>query len=269
MRRALMLVALLGCEPTPEGPTDAPVRDGGRLVDGGSVDAGEVDAPVDGGRATDAGAPPACPVSAYLCEDFESGAPGPDWSLEVVDATEMVVHDDARGSEVWSVHVEPLGGARALLRTEAPFPVAGSSLFGRAWVRLTGPAPTVHAGLFATAGGDVEVRLGLGPALLPNYAGPGVEYGSWAPDPPLMPVDRWTCIEWSLEDTAGDHDRLLYWIDGAEAVAHEIDGSGGDAWTFPTFERFELGMLLYHEPAEGYDVRYDDVVLSPTRVGCD
>lgn len=155
------------------------------------------------------------------------------------------------------------------MRTTAAFPVAGNSFFGRAYVHFASPAPTTHVGLFAAAGAGTEVRLGLGPALLPNYSTSGAEYGSWAADPPLMPVDRWTCIEWRYEDVPGsDHDRLLYWIDGIEAVDHEIDGSGSEAWTFPTFEHFELGVIVYHAEGTGFDVRYDDVVLAPSRVGC-
>jgi len=226
----------------------------------------------DAASAPDVGTQPPCPTGAYFCDDFESAALASTWSLDASDGTAVIETTAAHGHGALHVHVASHAGARAMAQNGSFFPVAGNSFYARAYVRLASPAPTVHVGMIDASGESIEIRLGLGPTLLPNYSGPGVEYGSWAADPPLMPVDAWTCLEWAvLDDPSSNHDRLLYWIDGTEQTAHEIDGTGTDAWRVPVLDRVEIGLILYHDDAAGmaHDAWYDDLVIAPSRVGCD
>jgi len=279
--RVVWALVLMACgEPAAVGHDAATTSDAHVLAnDAAMLDAARPDAPMaDAGHAAstdtgalDAGMPAPCPADALLCDDFEAAALASRWTLDASDGEATIDTMSAHGHGALHVHVASHGGARALVQAHSFFPVAGNSVYARAFVRLASPAPTVHVGMVDGSGESIEVRLGLGPALLPNYSGPGVEFGSWAADPPLMPVDTWTCLEWALLDDPGtDHDRLLYWIDGVEETNHEIDGTGTDVWRMPTLDQVELGLIMYHddEAGMGHDIWYDDVVFATHRVGC-
>ncbi|WP_405821369.1 hypothetical protein OG241_35865 [Streptomyces sp. NBC_01390] len=100
--------------------------------------------------------------------------------------------------------------------------------------------------------------------------GPTGDWTSWKTSAPAA-ASKWSCVEFHLD--AADN-RVTVYFDGVEQSDLTVDGThhGGaqdSDFAFPTFDKLKLGWQLYQgnpSPAS-YDVRMDDVVVSPGRAG--
>jgi hypothetical protein len=239
-----------------------------------------------------------------VCDDFEqetAGEPplvGPfvtghdDYhppGMVVVDATQHY-------SGTKSIRVStPSGGKSAMIRLAgAPFfPAAGNAFFGRMMYRVQAlPTANNHAS-FVEAGGLVAAatpyhavyRYGSqkpapdGARLLASYetddgyrgVGPKTDCGQGS-DSDVLHNSTWTCIEWFFD---GTNRRLRLWLDGVSIDKVSVDGSGTNCvsqpadypWTAPSFDHVDLGWASYQDDS-ARTAWVDDVVVSPTRVGC-
>jgi hypothetical protein len=78
-------------------------------------------------------------------------------------------------------------------------------------------------------------------------------------------------MEWHFK---GATNELELWIDGLADKAHVVGKGDGciahgtnDVWVAPTFSALELGFAAY-PTATNFNVWYDDLVVSKTKVGC-
>ncbi len=243
---------------------------GGGGSGGGTVDAGDPACKSDGG-ASRCG----CPGFTF-CENFEGATIDTTRWTVTTNATGNTAAIDAtksmRGSKSLHVTVKSAAGSTALLSTTKPFPAANNGFFGRAFVFAKAPTPTVHAGMFAASGPLIEVRLGLdhNSDIEPNYFG-AQEYGIFTANKSKMPTDVWSCLEWEYRGAAGAPSELHFFLNGAEMPQIEVLATRMPPWTAPAYDKFSLGMILYQgdtATASGFDVWFDEVAFSPTRVGC-
>jgi hypothetical protein len=210
-----------------------------------------------------------------LCFDFEkdtAGAkPGAPWTGQgTVDATKSVSGKN-------SLHVVSGGdNAFAMLKPASFFPPAGNEYYGRVmfwvdnvpnshwtFVRSRGPVPGQSYTSEYTYGGSSK-------AFIANYDTQGVSSDCWK-DGGKLTVGQWTCMEWHFKGTTNE---LELWIDGVADPAHVVGKGDGciahgtnDVWVAPTFNALELGFATY-PTATTFNVWFDDLALSKTRVGC-
>jgi hypothetical protein len=93
-----------------------------------------------------------------------------------------------------------------------------------------------------------------------------------------VPVARWTCLEWELNDQP-DSDRL--WVDGKDLGALDdqhvnyppghVAGTalfdGNSSGLVGGFTAYSVGFFDWHPNAD-FDLYFDDIVLDTKRVGC-
>ncbi len=233
---------------------------------GGTVDAGDPACASDGGSSKCG-----CPGFTF-CESFEGASIEPSrWMVTTNGTGNTAVLDSAksmRGSKSLHVTVKGNAGSTALLSTTKPFPAANNSFFGRAFVFAQAPIPIVHAGMFAASGPGIEVRLGLdhNGDIEPNYFG-AQEYGIFTSNKSKMPTNVWSCLEWEYRGTG----ELHFFLNGTEMKQIEVLATRMPPWTAPTYDKFSLGMILYQgdtATAAGFDLWFDEVAFSTTRIGC-
>jgi hypothetical protein len=241
---------------------------------GGTVDAGDPLCNSDAGI----GGPSHCGCPGFtFCEDFEAAALASTWSIDSNQGTAVLdTSKFARGAKSLHVNIKSGGGNRALLTQTQSFPAANNSFFGRAFVFAKSPLPKVHTGIFsangAITGGNAEVRFGLDHegVLQPNYwTNTGVEYGIFNSLPPTkLPTDVWACLEWEYRGSANE---LHFFLNGAEMTEIQVLSTQMPSWKAPAFAAFQMGMILFQSDtatASSFDVWFDEVGLSPTRIGC-
>lgn len=214
-----------------------------------------------------------CGAGAIFCEDFEG------INLGALTGTVEGLRVD-RAAEIFA---EP--GRGRVLRVQAGtgygnkggvfidnFAPPNNSFFGRAFIRVA---------QFPTAGGDhwvlVEATLNDGP---PERVRPvGGQFSRWAPGSDGSSAQDWTdwaesdaatvagaweCVEWQINGANGGNDMLL-WVDGLEV--RPLDRAN---FRLPAINTVWLGFVVFQNgQPPTYDVRFDDVVLSTQRVGCD
>ena len=277
----LFAITLWGCT----GLVGDPGLDAGDVAPG--VDAGALDAsidagPEDAGVSSDAGPP--CPPGAW-CEDFERADAG--WSPQVTDDGGLFIAVPPAGSKTpdHALRIEVEHG-RATMQLAPPqlFADAGYHVFGRArfygermpletesrrhgWVTLEGLSP--QHGTYSQVG----FRHDSGRSPFANFFVLNPWQDCWASGLAAAaptPVGRWFCYEWEFDATAS---ALRLWQDGALMVETVGTGSGctdGDAtrpWVLPAQPSLGIGLYTYDDVSLRAWV--DDVVVSPSRVGCD
>ncbi len=207
-----------------------------------------------------------------FCENFEGATiDAARWMVTTNATGNTAVLDTskfARGTKSLHVTVKSNAGSTALLTTTKPFPAANNSFFGRAFVYAQAPTPIVHAGMFAASGPGIEVRLGLdhNGDIEPNYFG-ATEYGIFTANKSKMPTNIWSCLEWEYRGTG----ELHFFLNGTEMTQIEVLASRMPPWTAPIYDKFSLGMILYQgdtATAAGFDLWFDEVAFSTTRIGC-
>ncbi len=216
-----------------------------------------------------------------LCDDFEDGEVDTAvWNI--VQSNGGEVHIDGQyayhGRGALRVHLPSTDGARGGLRTaqDTIFPVADNHLFGRAYFYVDPAAPETHSAAFAARGqmdgATAHYRLDSnGGEFNSRYSHtPSVEqHGGLKKFGYDVPSQQWLCIEWEYD---GGHDTMRYWMNGDEVEDMTVtEDSEEQPWVAPVFEHFEIGYLTYQaaQVAQQYDVVWDAVALSSTRIGCE
>jgi hypothetical protein len=213
-----------------------------------------------------------CEAGAIFCEDFEG--------INVGALTGTV--EGLRVDRAAEIFAEP--GRGRVLRVQAGtgygnkggvfidnFAPPNNSFFGRAFIRVA---------QFPTAGGDHWVLV----EATANDAGErvrpvGGQFSRWAPGSDGASAGDWTdweqsdaattggaweCVEWQINGANGGNDMLL-WVNGLEV--QPVDRGN---FRLPTINTVWLGFVVFQNgQPPNYDVRFDDVVFSTERIGCD
>ncbi len=213
-----------------------------------------------------------CGDAALFCEDFEG--------INIGALTATV--NGLRPERTVSVFAEP--GRGRVLRVQAgsgfgnksgvfldAFTPPNNSYYGRAFMRVA---------QFPTAGGDhwviVEATANNGGELArpvggqfsrwaPGSDGPTAgDWTDWAESDAATTAGVWECVEWQMNGANGANDMLL-WVNG-----EEVQPLDRPNFRLPVVNRLWLGFVVFQNgQPPTYDVRFDDVVLSTERVGCD
>jgi hypothetical protein len=249
-------------------------------------------------------------ATAIFCDDFESyptgQAPGGNWTAQLGGGTVAVDGAQFRSGARSVKFTTPVGTGfkSALIRLAgaAIFPVTGNVFYGRMMFQLqAAPTGDVHwtmiqgGGLVAGQnyhalyryGGQHPVTQGatfLGSQLMANYDTPdSYPIGSGTPpasdcwqhaNKTVIPVGRWTCVEWKFD---GPNNQMSLWLDGVAVPELTVNGSGQGCvnqpatppftWTAPTFDRLDLGWESYQSD-DARTAWVDDVVIARDPIGC-
>jgi hypothetical protein len=233
-----------------------------------------------------------CP--GLFCEDFERGTIDSDkWDVQMMGGATVVIEQSqvAHGKYAARFHGlgVPSGGGNAayvyLLTKSAP-PALKTHNFGRASYFIT-PKPT-SINLAMMFGGTIGFPK-------PTYLSIAEHSGGWqlgfiklsgspagerqAYPNGQMPVGRWSCLEWELNDQP---DEIHLWGDGqviGTLDPNHIDYPAGHVPGTPIFNNassglvggftvFGVGFYDWHPSGFDFDIYYDDIVLDTKRVGC-
>jgi hypothetical protein len=215
-----------------------------------------------------------CPSDAIFCAGFEgAGFPAgtrfePDYLAAAAFGTEMTLDTSVFRSGQKSLHMPEGSNYYRMLSVAVP------QTF---WVRLYtrsnvgfGAMGSTHAALFmgsiVAPGGDynadraVEIAEQFGQVLL-NVK--DSLYGTSGTNPngqpgTRLPDNTWTCMEALFDGATG---AVQVFVEGDEI----IDATG---WQPPiAYQSFRFGYLRFSSPAR--DVWMDDVIIAPSRIGCD
>jgi len=232
-------------------------------------------------------------------EAHSAGAlPGAPWS-EATFQSGAQIQVDARQafSGQQALHILTPRGAQyrrgyVALHLKGPVPDAMGGMFGRAMVFLDAApvalagAPPVHWTLMQGEGRSADdrynsiYRLGVegtdGLGLMANFeTTPPVTTDCKQPSQLLLPVRRWTCVEWHLEVASNE---MEFWLDGRKVVhvagraktANACRGNDlqGEWRAPPKFDSFYIGFERYADSANDQDLWIDDVAIAKRRVGC-
>ena len=118
----------------------------------------------------------------------------------------------------------------------------------------------------SSAGGD-QVRPvgGQFSRWAPGADGPSAwDWTDWEQSNAATTAGAWECVEWQVDGAGGNND-LLLWVNGQEV--RPLDRPN---FLLPAFDRLWIGWVVYQNAQPpNYDVRFDDIVLSTERIGCD
>jgi hypothetical protein len=246
--------------------------------------------------------------SFLFCEDFESLAEGPAasplWAIQrnvastaTIEATpnaqtapkllgNKALHlrtaEDQLGNFAYLVprQVGPSGG----------YAPPGNSAFGRVWVWVdafpTAPEFALFTMVEASGAGDGSLVRPLGGQLITSVnreqalwgvgsdRGPTGNWTDWQPTAPTT-NKQWMCLEWQFD--ASDSIVNVF-IDGVakpeltvSTRRHSLHSGNPDVdFRFPAFNQIRIGWQIHQRgptPAS-YDVWFDGIALSTTRIGC-
>jgi len=154
---------------------------------------------------------------------------------------------------------------------DASGPIAGQNY--SATYRYGGQLPVMEDGMFK--GSQFMANYDTNDFYGTPSRGPNTDCYQHA-ESTVVPVGKWSCAEWFFD---GSNNQMKLWLDGIELTAIDIDGkgagcTGADAkdvpdypWTGPTISRIDVGWESYAADDER-TIWIDDVVISPTQVGC-
>jgi len=260
------------------GPGDAAISHASEDETSGDLAPRPTDAGAD--RASDgsafdgpvAGGPSRCPdIAGARCLDFDHGTPA-GWSLSggaKIDGTRPF-----RGTG--ALHLS-LSGKRDMVIA------ANLNLGPKIWGRLflyTTAAPVAHGSYVRASGSDgggayafwamgVQVSRFMSVYLRPTpfqelvtECNPQYANGRCPTGETLVPLRRWTCVEWAMDGTTGQSTEIHE--DGRKLPLISYSGR----WpTMRAFNRVEIGLMMYHDtPAT--ELWIDEVVLADRRIGC-
>ncbi|MEU7588816.1 cellulose-binding domain-containing protein [Micromonospora sp. NPDC049230] len=231
--------------------------------------------------------PPVGCAGAVLCDGFENqtgSTPSGDWTVVSPDcsgAGTATIDTSTTHSGSRAVRINGAAGYcnHVFIRSTKNLGSVGSVRYGRIWVRHTTAQPTEHTTMMAmtdAADGNKDLRIGgqngalqwnraSDDATLPEQSPAGV-----AQSVPL-PTNRWTCLEFMVDGSAG---QLRTWLDGtaiagltADGVpTHDIDGQWYNRTWRPQLTDLKLGWESYGGGAD--TLWYDDVAIGSSRIGC-
>jgi hypothetical protein len=254
---------------------------------GGTEEAGSLDA-TDAATAIDA--PPGC--GGLFCEDFEEGRVDPArWSTSLTGGATLIIQQKtvAHGKYALQLHGPAAPKAQDyvyIIAKGAPAALAKHN-FGRAYFYLSPQRNDIDMGLIfgGTAGFPKPTYLSIANHGTGWQLGfiklSGTPTGERQAYPPGdIPVARWTCLEWEMND---DPDALSLWADGK--LVGTLDNrtvgyppniapgtplyDGKNSGLIGAFTDFGFGFYDWHpENRPAFDVYYDDIALDTARVGC-
>jgi hypothetical protein len=229
----------------------------------------------------------------FFCEDFDASpvgaTTGTTWTADTAQGS-LVVEALATGSRDNVLHVHTDGNGRALLTVDN-LSVPKNTYFGRMWVQVddypTAPTFAHFVLVEATGTGSTEIvrpvggqfvdtqflqQGGTGRSLLGIGAdgGPTGDWTDWRESATAV-ADTWQCFEWSWQ---AQGNRVQLTVDGVvnpDLVA-STNAHGGTAVPFvlPDVTKIQIGWRLFqaNPTPDAYDLRYDKIALSTTRLGC-
>lgn len=240
------------------------------------------------------GTDPACTRRGVLfCENFNALAVGaavsPNWTVDTQQGT-LTVEPLRHGSRDRVLRAHTVGNGRALL-TIPDFRAPGNSYYGRMWVRVdafpTAPDFAHFILVQATGTGSKEMVRPVGGQFINTQflqnGGPGRslwgigadggatgDWTNWKETATAVP-GRWQCLEWTMQAPTN---RVQMWVNGKTNpdLVVTTDNHGGNKVPFvlPKVNKLQIGWWLFQPgptPLQ-FDLRYDNIVLSSTRVGC-
>jgi hypothetical protein len=212
-----------------------------------------------------------CGAGAIFCEDFDGIALGPITATVNGMRPERnvsIVEEAGRG-RVLQVQAGTGYGNKGGVFLDN-FSAPNNSHFGRAFIRVD---------QFPNAGGDHWVIV----EATQNDAGErvrpvGGQFSRWAPgsDGPsaqdwtdwnqsnaMTRAGAWECVEWQINGANGGND-LVLWVNGLE-----VQPMDRPQFRLPAVNLLWLGWVVFQtgDPPT-HEVRFDDVVISSERVGC-
>jgi hypothetical protein len=254
--------AMAGNEPTPGNGA------GGNALPGGDGNVPPVTPPPVTPPPVGAG----CGANAIFCEDFDDfnlGALNGTVNGLRVDRLADIVDEPGRGRVLRAQGGTGYGNKSGVFLDN--FAPPNNSFFGRAFIRVD---------QFPTAGGDHWVIVeatnnGAGEQVRPV----GGQFSRWAPGSDGPSAGDWTdwqqsnaataggaweCVEWQINGANGANDMVL-WVNGTEV--QPLDRGN---FRLPAINRLWFGWVVFQNgQPPTHEVRFDDVVLSSERVGCD
>ena len=195
----------------------------------------------------------------------------------------------ARGAQ--ALHVHAVEGESAYISL-SPFAPPNNSFFGRAYVWVTAfPTAPAYAhftmieasgtpasdGTISPLGGQYDpygmaADFGVGSGL-----GPTGDWVNWNSSAPAL-AGQWLCLEWEMaqnEPSTSLSNVVNIWIDGIAKTSLSVStyvhpGIKDAGLLFPTWQSIWFGWTIYDGMATPtqFDLWYDDIILSTTRVKC-
>jgi hypothetical protein len=225
-----------------------------------------------------------------LTEDFESGKIDPAvWDLRKQGAPTIGVEqvDGAHGKYALHIHYPDMerGAFAFIVATHLPDSVR-THYFGRAYMKITPTLSTSHNPLIFTGepGWPISKFQEIGTSRanwMPSYqenkspAGQGRGEVTYRSDV-TPPYDRWFLLEWEFNDNPTS---IKMWVDGEPVMNYmdkerkvpvdEVKFTWKDNSSNLTggYQEWGFGMRAWQNPTPAMDVYYDDIAISPTRIG--
>lgn len=217
--------------------------------------------------------------SALLFDDFEAhslGAPDPSRWEVLTDSGSGTVEVSRGAARSGAQSVKIVAGGNysdhAFLVNRSVFPLQGSVLFLRVWIRYESANWANHITFIKAIGtGGEELRLGGQAGFYHANLSQG---DGLSPNPFVQPcplcvapqANQWICIEGLI---APAENRVQAWVDSKQAVDADAasDWHSGSGQIPVMLERLGFGWESYG--AIGNTIYFDDLVLDDQRVGCD
>lgn len=230
------------------------------------------------------GGPPRC--SGFdVCESFETaelGALPSGFTLEGYGTRQVGISaaQAMRGTRSLKIQIDAQGAVTAWL-TRTALGELSARHFGRAFVRIDGPAPTefVHFDLFQASGPYqghtnavryASTGTGVGTSqsnwsfiynVQPSGNGAGSEFGTEGDRSAHPRVDDWMCLEWSFD---ASKQVAQYSLDGTAIDYLRIDTERAE---IPSFDTLAVGFGKYQNTG-AFLVYVDEVAFDGERIGC-
>ena len=222
-----------------------------------------------GGRTLDSAiledaTPGACPASAIVCDDFESGN-GSKWTPHT-NATGMIDFPAGlghNGTTAYRVSSPAHDGGVSLVEMRVPLNPprgVGATVYFRAYVFFaTQLLPDTTFTKWRTNGTD-DMNLKIDPLGRVLLDSDNANEGPEIPGVDVLPTNRWLCVDWRV--TFGKPGHTVVLVDGVPQIdVNEVNINQS------LFDEVGLGMPSAVGKAD-QTVLYDDVIVSDTLVGC-
>jgi hypothetical protein len=240
------------------GGTNAGGASGGANA-GGASGSGAGSAGASGGSVPDI----PCPAGATFCSGFEGTALPAGVKFHAVGPTEPNPYSfDASQAKTGRQSLAiPIHSGGFYYRALA-VPVPGQNFWVRLYVRVSREfGDEGHDSLFGASTGNLDADVN-GEALVEfseqfNEVLLNTDDQLFNPEgASKLTPNEWHCIEAHYDSASGD---VQIFSDGSEVIH-------ATGYAKQTFQTFRLGYMQYHDTRS---VWYDDVVVAPSRVGCD
>lgn len=220
-----------------------------------------------------------------VCESFENavlGALPSGFTLQGYGTRQVGASADRamRGARSLKLEIAAQGAVTAWL-TRGNLGALASRHYGRAFVRIDGPAPTefVHFDLLEATGpyeghtnavryASTGTGVGTNQSnwsfiynVQPSGNGAGAEFGTEGDRSAHPRIDDWMCLEWSFD---APEQVAQYYLDGAAIDYLRIDTERAE---IPTFDSIAVGFGKYQNTG-AFLVYIDEVAFDGERIGC-